>query len=109
LFAYYLSQCSLHTTCLEIGPELPVLETRHGTLCYSITFTDHGGVGWSMKADNGGRKGDELATALYPIRSRAIISGTFPKVPSFSADVYATISESAVINHQSINLLATTR
>ena len=25
-----------------------------------------------MKADNGGRKGDELAMALYPIRSRAI-------------------------------------
>ena len=70
----------LHTTCLEIGPELPVLETRHGiycTLCYSITSTDHGGVGRSMKADKGGRKGDELATALYPIRSRAIISGTF--------------------------------
>ena len=30
-----------------------------------------------MKADKGGRKGDELATALYPIRSGAIISGTF--------------------------------
>jgi hypothetical protein len=66
------------TTCLEIGPELPVLETRHGIYCtlyYSITSTDHGGVGGSMKADNCGRKrkGDELATALYPIRSRAII------------------------------------
>jgi hypothetical protein len=61
-------RCLLHTTCLEIGPELPVLETRHGilycTLCYCITSTDHGGVGRSMKADNGGRKGDELAIAL---------------------------------------------
>ena len=37
-----LSQCVLHTTCLEIGPELPVFETRHG---------------------NGGRK------ASYPARS----------------------------------------
>jgi hypothetical protein len=25
-----------------------------------------------MKADNGGRKGDELATALYPIAARRI-------------------------------------
>ena len=74
--AYPTGSASYITTCLEIGPELPVLETRHGihcTLYYSITSTDHGGVGKSMKADNGGRKGDELATALYPIRSRAII------------------------------------
>jgi hypothetical protein len=88
LFAYMipvpLTYC---TTCLEIGPELPVLETRHDiyrTLCYSITSTDHGGVGrW--------RKGDELATTLYPIRSRAVISRHIrhvPKVPSISADVY---------------------
>jgi len=41
-----------------------------------------------MKADNvAGRKGDEPAMALYPIRSRSIISDNryVPKVPSFSA------------------------
>ena len=74
-----------YTTCLEIGPELPVLETRHGiycALCYSITCADHRGVGRSMKADNDG---------LYPIRSKAIISEITDKLRRsqvFLEDVY---------------------
>ena len=44
-----------------------------------------------MKADNGGRKGDEFVTALYPIRSRAIISeitDKFRRSQVFLQDVY---------------------
>jgi hypothetical protein len=50
-----------------------------------------------MKADNGRRKGDELVTALYPIRSRAIISEITDKFrsPKFFCKV-STIFESAV-------------
>jgi hypothetical protein len=44
-----------------------------------------------MKADNGRRKGDELVTALYPIRSRAIISeitDKFRRSQVFLQDIY---------------------
>jgi hypothetical protein len=79
LFAY--PSALLHTTCLEIGPELSLLETRHGiycTLCYSITPTDHGGVGRSMKADStaGERamRRMSLQRRFTQFRSRAITS-----------------------------------
>jgi hypothetical protein len=46
----------------KLGLNCPWIRLDISYLCYSIT---------SMKADNVGRKGDELAMALYPIRSRA--------------------------------------
>jgi hypothetical protein len=52
------SQCLSYTTCLEIGPELSVHQTRHViycTLCYSITCTDHGGFGRSTIFESAGR------------------------------------------------------
>jgi hypothetical protein len=52
----------------------------------------------SWKADNGGKKGDELVTALYPIRSRAIaseITDKFRRSRVFLQDVYSKIFESA--------------
>ncbi|KAI0283718.1 hypothetical protein BGY98DRAFT_931116 [Russula aff. rugulosa BPL654] len=57
----------------------------------TITCTDHGGVGGSREVHESGQRQAELVTALYPIRSRAIISeitDEFRRSQVFLQDVY---------------------